>query len=711
VTRVYFRIAISLGVVLSLACLWMIERSRVAASAITLVPASADLSIELDGMPNPVMAGDNLTYFMAVHNAGPDAATNPMLSMAVPTHTTFVSVTAPNGWACSTPAVGGTGTIICSTSSMKPAENAEFGLVVKVDSATPDGTVISFTANISSDVPDANPSNNSGNWMTDVVGLACPITCPNDVTAFTSAAQCGANVNYPVPMSNSDCGPVTCTPAPGSFFPRGSSTVTCSLPTPTLTAGGAGQPTCSFVVTVLDRTPPVVRCPGNITTGNSPGKNSATVDYPIATASDVCGVSDVVCLPPSGSTFALGTSTVTCTARDVENNTASCFFTVTVNDREAPAIRCPDNVTMALSASQSSAVVNYPAPTVSDNLPGDTVTCTPPSGSTFPVGTTSVTCAAVDQSGNRSSCGFNVTLTGGTPSLDVVIPNGQPNLVFTKTVVKRKHRANGPCAPFTIVNNGFSRVTLALDAILRTGSDMTSGRISDPREGDTYSLSVINADGSERPLSLGDTVAIAAGGRLNFCLRFSPSIPPLAGSNTGLSAPQAIPDVVTSRVVFGVAGGGSVSVNVSAGVETAVRFINPDNPRKPPTFSFTKSGDEFTVGFAVYDSNMDVNRARYEFLDSSGAVVAGPFDVDLTQVVRDRNLVRGQSFAITQRFTGADSNPNVSAVRVTVFDSETSVTSPTIILGATAAATVQTFGRRFVASVMPPAVRLDSGWR
>src|SRR5205085_3408980 len=299
--------------------------------------------------------------------------------------------------------------------------------------------------------------------------------CPNDVTAFTSAAQCGANVNYPVPASSSDCGPVTCTPAPGSFFARGSTSVTCSLPTPSLAAAGAGQPTCSFVVTVLDRTPPVVRCPGNITTGNSPGKNSATVDYPIATASDVCGVADVVCLPPSGSTFALGTSTVTCTAKDVENNTASCFFTVTVNDREAPAIRCPDNVSMTLPAAQSSAVVNYPAPTVSDNLPGVTVTCAPPSGSSFPLGTTTVTCAAVDASGNRSTCGFSVTLTGGPASIEVIIPTGQPNLQVPRTGVNRKNKRplRSPCIPFVVVNSGFGPVTLSLDSIVRTGSDVS----------------------------------------------------------------------------------------------------------------------------------------------------------------------------------------------------------------------------------------------
>ncbi|HJQ26201.1 MAG TPA: HYR domain-containing protein [Blastocatellia bacterium] len=704
-TRLYLRIAISFGLVLPLACLWMIERSRAAASTAAPMAASSNLVIELDGMPNPVSAGDEITYSISVTTSGPDQATNPALSAMVPTHTTFVSATASSGWSCSLPPVGGTGTILCSKPIIKPFEDAEFTVVVRVDPSTPPGTIISFTANIDSSTSDPDPSNNSGTDMIEVAASPCAINCPSDITTAASATQCGAIVTYPVPTTTSDCpGSVNCTPPPGSFFPSGTSNVTCSV-------AENPQFTCSFKVTVVDQTPPVIRCPGNITTGNAPGQNSATVDYPIATASDACGVANLVCLPPSGSTFPLGTSTVTCTATDTSNLTASCFFLVTVSDRQAPTIRCPENVSMTLPATQSSAVVNYPAPTVSDNLPGVTVSCTPPSGSTFPVGTTTVTCAAVDASGNRSTCGFNVTLTGGPASLDLIIPNGQPNLLFATTAVRRKHRPTGPCAPFTIANNGLSRVTLSFDAILRTGSDVTSGRISDPREGDTYSLSVVNADGSERPLSLGDTVAIAAGGAVTFCLRFSPAIPPLAGGTTGLSAPQAIPDVVTSRINFGVAGGGAVSVNVTASVATAVQFINPSNPRKPPTFSFTKSGDEFTVEFAVYDPNMDVNRARYEFLDSSGTVVAGPFDVDLAQVVRDRNLVRGQSFAITQRFTGADSNPNVSAVRITVFDGETSVTSPTIILGTSAAASVQTFSRRFVTSIEPPRVRLDAAWR
>ena len=68
---------------------------------------------------------------------------------------------------------------------------------------------------------------------------------------------------------------------------------------------------------------------------------------------------------------------------------------------------------------------------------------------------------------------------------------------------------------------------------------------------------------------------------------------------------------------------------------------------------------------------MDVNKVSYEFLDASGNTVAGPFDIDLVQFIRDKNLLRGQSFTVEQRFSGATTHPEISSVRVTVFDSET----------------------------------------
>jgi uncharacterized repeat protein (TIGR01451 family) len=672
----------------------------------TVMPAaaSASLSLELDAMPNPVQAGDDLTYMILVTNGGPDPSVNVTLSEAVPANTTFKLLSAPPGWNCTTPAVGSTGSIICTNPSLAAGANAMFTIVVNVNPGTPPGTLISFTTNLDSSTPDPDTSNNSDTITVQVAGGSCTIACPANLTVNGSPAQCGATVNYSPPTPNGSCGAVTCTPPSGAFFPLGSSNVTCTI---------VGGPSCSFIVRVVDNTPPVISCPFPITVPTARDKNFAVVDYPIATATDACGVADVVCLPPSGSTFPLGTATVNCTARDVTNNTASCSFTVTVNDADAPVIRCPNNITMELSPAQTSAVVNYPPPTATDNLPGVVATCAPPSGSTFPLGVSTVVCVAIDVTGNRATCGFSISLTGGPPNLEVIIPTGKPALEFgtnrpTPVTRKNKNRARGPCAAFTVVNRSFSRLDLTLDAIQRIGSDVDSGHISDAREGDTYSLSVVGTDGLETPLEVGETVSLPVSGRVNFCLRFSPVLPAVAGGNTQLRAPQAIPDLVNSRVTFRVAGGSRLSVNVNAIVETALHLINPNNPKKTATLAFTKSGDEFSVTFAVHDANNDVSRARDEFLDAGGVVIAGPFDVDLAQAIRERNLVRGQSFTVTQRFTGANSNRQVSAVRVTVFDGETNVTSPTVVLDTSATAVVQAASRLRFMPVLPPSVRMNS---
>src|SRR5262249_39014626 len=71
----------------------------------------------------------------------------------------------------------------------------------------------------------------------------------------------------------------------------------------------------------------------------------------------------------------------------------------------APVITCPANLNVATAApGDTSVVVNYPAPAVTDNCPGATVVCTPPSGSSFPLGATVVNCTATDTGGNTASC-------------------------------------------------------------------------------------------------------------------------------------------------------------------------------------------------------------------------------------------------------------------------------------------------------------------
>jgi hypothetical protein len=55
-------------------------------------------------------------------------------------------------------------------------------------------------------------------------------------------------------------------------------------------------------------------------------------------------------------------------------------------------------------------VVFFSVPATDDHDPAPTVLCVPPSGSTFPFGTTIVTCTATDAAGNQGVCMFPVTV-------------------------------------------------------------------------------------------------------------------------------------------------------------------------------------------------------------------------------------------------------------------------------------------------------------
>jgi hypothetical protein len=120
-------------------------------------------------------------------------------------------------------------------------------------------------------------------------------------------------------------------------------------------------------------------------------------------------------LPASGVTFPLGTTTVTCTATDAPRNTGSASFTVTVVDIIAPVVTAPGGGAMpdlTVAATRPVGAEVTFAVAGSDVVDGALApTCTPPSGSFFPVGTTTVTCTATDAAGNTGSGSFELTVT------------------------------------------------------------------------------------------------------------------------------------------------------------------------------------------------------------------------------------------------------------------------------------------------------------
>jgi hypothetical protein len=134
-------------------------------------------------------------------------------------------------------------------------------------------------------------------------------------------------------------------------------------------------------------------------------------------------VTSLTSTPASGSTFALGTTTVTVTAKDAALNTSSGSFTVKVQDTTAPALTVPGNLTLE-ATSAAGAVANFAASATDAVTASPTITYSQNPGTTFALGTTTVTVTAKDAAGNTSSGSFTVTVRDTTaPTLASVTPS------------------------------------------------------------------------------------------------------------------------------------------------------------------------------------------------------------------------------------------------------------------------------------------------
>lgn len=229
----------------------------------------------------------------------------------------------------------------------------------------------------------------------------------------------GATVTYSVTASAGAT--VSCSPASGSIFGIGTNLVSCSA----TSAGGTTN--ASFNVIVVDTVGPVITVPGMIL-AQATSASGAVVTYSVSATDAISGAATVTCDPASGSTFPIGTTTVQCSAQDASFNTASASFDVVVSiDTTPPVLSLPANIT-AEATGPNGAVVTYTA-TANDNLDGQVpVTCVPPSGSTFSLGTTTVQCSATDAHGNIATGSFTITVRDTTPPTIVSIAATPSNL-------------------------------------------------------------------------------------------------------------------------------------------------------------------------------------------------------------------------------------------------------------------------------------------
>jgi Domain of unknown function (DUF5011)/HYR domain len=232
------------------------------------------------------------------------------------------------------------------------------------------------------------------------------VVCPTNIVQTMDAGKSNAVVTWAVAASDNVPGvTVACTPRSGSVFPAGTTPVNCVA---TDLAGNTA--TCGFSVTVIDKEPPQITCPATILVGTDTNTCAASnVVYTLTVLDNVNAGTTYACSPPSGSTFAKGTNLVSCTATDAAGNQASCSFQVVVKDAQPPILSLP-NIVHSTDSNSCSAVVTF-NPVATDVCAGEvSIVCTPPSGSTFSKGATSVSCRATDGSGNSVTNAFTVTV-------------------------------------------------------------------------------------------------------------------------------------------------------------------------------------------------------------------------------------------------------------------------------------------------------------
>jgi lysophospholipase L1-like esterase len=77
---------------------------------------------------------------------------------------------------------------------------------------------------------------------------------------------------------------------------------------------------------------------------------------------------------------------------------------------DPPTLSCPGNMTVPSTNGQT-ADVTFLVPTAQNGAPPVSVACTPESGTSFNLGTTTVACTAIDASNRTASCSFDVSVT------------------------------------------------------------------------------------------------------------------------------------------------------------------------------------------------------------------------------------------------------------------------------------------------------------
>ncbi|MBT9558946.1 MAG: DUF11 domain-containing protein, partial [Myxococcales bacterium] len=411
-------------------------------SASTSVTRASNLAISASAPAN-VTAGGSLSYTVSVSNAGPSSASTTVVSVPIPSGTTYAS---------STVACTGSGPLSCALGSLDVSGSAGFTITFNVGASAAAGANLTSTLTASSASTDGTPGNNTA-------ALSSSVVRSSDLSSLTSSAPTSATAgaNWLVTLQVQNLGPsdaasafVETTIPSGLTYVDASSTAICAD-----TGGGK------------------VKC--DVTGAFTPGSTS---NFTVAFA--------VPASASSGTAFATTTGVGSASSDGTASNNATTLngTSARASDLSVSASTGPASVTAGNTLTYGIVAANA-GPSNASNV---VVEVTYPANATFVPGSSDAACgdlltkvqcsfSSINAGANRS---FNVVFTsnpsstagtplGSTVTVSSASPDptpGNDTKVFSTDVTRSSDLAgNTASAPATVPAGSNWMVTLPLSNV------------------------------------------------------------------------------------------------------------------------------------------------------------------------------------------------------------------------------------------------------
>jgi uncharacterized repeat protein (TIGR01451 family) len=166
----------------------------------TDVLTSANLAVTKTDSPDPVVAGQAISYLIHVTSAGPSVARDVAMDDTLPSWVTFTGSTIQHGSGTCALVVGSPSHVVCQLGDLNAGDYVDVVLSGTVKSGAPSGVVLHNTVTVSSTTPDVNAANNSAFADTTVTTRADLVL---NHTSDANVYKASTVIHYLITVTNS----------------------------------------------------------------------------------------------------------------------------------------------------------------------------------------------------------------------------------------------------------------------------------------------------------------------------------------------------------------------------------------------------------------------------------------------------------------------------------------------------------------------------